>query len=168
VAAAIAGGAVLAAASTIAWVWRHPTAFPTVPTEVSASNDQWPVGQTIYVGMTYPFHRGEAAVTIHAAEANVVENTADATVSFGMCGLKPNGGAIGSVRTSDILKYCETWESIDGQRLTSDIGSLEQLLMKVTPRQRGNVEIAGATVTYSQDWQDGTQDIGEHLLLRVH
>jgi hypothetical protein len=121
----------------------------------------------MFVGMTYPFHRGEATVTLHEAEARVVTNTADATISFGVCTLKPKGGSIASVIAPDISKFCDSWVSIDGQRLTSDATSFKQLLMKVTPRQRGDVEIAGAAVTYSLGWQRGTQDIGEHLRLHV-
>lgn len=163
----VAAVAVLVAVVAVTWLWRHPTAFPEVPREVSSSSDQWPVGQPMYVGMTYPFHHREATVTLREAEAKILTNTANATVSFGVCTLNPHEAGIASVAAPDISRFCESWVSIDGQQLTSDAHSLKQLLMKVTPRQPGDVEIAGAAVTYSQGWQRGTQDIGEHVRLHV-
>lgn len=160
--------AVLSTLSVLAWTRRHPTAFPEVSTEVSAGSDRWLVGEPLFVGMTYPFTQGEKAVTLHEAEANVVTSTADATISFGICTRKPDGsGTISSVRAQDIAELCTTWVPIDEHRLTSDAAPLMQLLMKVTPRERGTIEIAGAKVTYSRGWQRGAQDIGEHLRLRA-
>ncbi len=130
---AVAAVAVLAMVSVLAWVWRHPTAFPEVAPGVSTGNDRWPVGQDL-----------------------------------GICTLRPQPrSAIGSGRAADISEECETWVSIDDQRLTSDAEPGQQLLMKVAPRQRGIVEVAGAVVTYSHGWQRGSQTIGEHLRLNV-
>lgn len=161
-----AAAAVLVVVSVLAWTWRHPTAFPEVAPEVSVSSDRWLVGEPLFVGMTQPFRQGDKAITLHEAEANIVTDTADATVSFGICTLKSDsGGTISSGRAQDIAELCATWGPIGGHRLTSDAASPAQLLMKVTPRQPGTVEIAGAALTYSQGWQRGAQDIGEHLRL---
>lgn len=163
---ALAALAVLTTTSVLAWTWRHPTAFRAVDPEVSVSDDRWPVGEPLFVGMTHTFAHDEKAVTLHEAEANLVTNTADATVWFGVCTLKPDAdAAISSVR--DITDFCATWEPVDENQLTFAPARFAQLLMKVTPRQRGVVEIAGAKVTYSQRWQRGTQNIGEHLRLRA-
>lgn len=165
---ALAAVTVLATVSVLAWTWRHPTAFPEVASDVSVSSDRWLVGEPLFVGMTFPFTQGEKAVTLHGAEANLVANTADAIVSFGICALKPDAdGSISSGRAQDIAELCTTWGPIDEHRLTSDTAPLLQLLMKVTPRQGGTVEIAGAKLTYSQGWQRGAQNIGEHLRLRA-
>ncbi|MGZ4448403.1 MAG: hypothetical protein ACXVW4_01305 [Nocardioides sp.] len=159
--------AALAVLVPLAWTWRHPTAFPPLPDGVSVSNDRWVVGEPLFVGMTYPFTHGEEAVTLHGAEVGPMSNTADATVSFGICTLKPGGAAIGSVGAQGVAELCARWAPVDGYRLTSETGPRAQLLMKVTPRRSGTVEIAGTRLTYSQEWRTGTQDVGEHLLLNA-
>ncbi|CAN5144047.1 hypothetical protein BH09ACT12_BH09ACT12_08180 [soil metagenome] len=159
--------ALLTGVSVVAWTWRHPTAFGDAPSEVSTSADTWHVDEAIFVGMTYPVAEGSVPVTLHEAEANVVTNTADATITFGICTLTPDKGTIGSVRAKGFSTLCTSWLPVADHRLASSTDQPEQLLMKVTPHQPGSVEIAGAAVTYSDGWQRGAQDIGEYLSLRV-
>ncbi len=154
------------AAALVAWTWRHPTAFPPVAAEISTGSEDWPVDEALFVGMTYPFTRGEDTVTLQEVEANVVTNTADATVSFSICTLTGDG-AIGSVSAADVEDLCSSLLPVADHRLTSDADPSEQLLIEITPRRAGTIEIAGASLTYGQGWQRGSQDVGERIRLIV-
>ena len=149
------------------WFWRHPGAFEPVPDGVSVSSDSWD-GRTMYVAMTHDrLMTPHEVVTLHHVEANVVKNTAQARVEFYICVLDPGVGSVSSVLGDLIKQLCGTLEPVQESALEIGSDPMQQLIMAVTATQPGEVEIDGAAVTYSRGWQSGTQDVGEHIVLRT-
>lgn len=158
--------ALVAVAAGVRW-YTHPDAFR----EMSGGVGTWgevSVNEPIYVAMTFPWDGPDATVTIHSAEPRIVEDSADSRVEVVVCTLRPEASsAIGSVRGEDVNDVCATLAPID--ETTYHLGGGredtpgQQILLVVTPAQRGTVEIAGVDLDYSDGWQRGTRPVGEHV-----
>jgi len=151
------------------WVWRHPDAFETVPAVVSMSSDSWD-GHTLFVGMTHErLATPRETLTLHSVKANIEKNTARATVEFYICEIDPESrfGSVGAVDEAEVKKGCSALSPVRESHYEIGAQPRQQLVMAVTATQQGEVVIAGAALTYSRGWQRGTQDIGEHVVLRT-
>lgn len=68
---------VLAGSGFLAWTWRHPQAFVS-PGGWGVEFTDSPVGETVYVGMSYPRDRDGGHVTLHGGHVNVTAGRANA------------------------------------------------------------------------------------------
>ena len=94
VVAALLGGMV-----HLGWTWRHPQAFTDAGGWGSGFREA-EVGQTYYVGMTYPRDRDGGHVTLRSGRVDVVRGGEVAETALLLCTLDPNAhvGAIGAWR----------------------------------------------------------------------
>ena len=163
---------VIAAVSGLAALGLHlrqPTAF--------RETDGWAAGvenrdldDPLYVGMSYADDDAEGTITIRSARAHVVENSADADITFYVCALAPltGIGAIGSSNEQDMRELCDSLVPADGATLRLDAQPMQQVVMAVTLRQPGRVRVDGMDLEYTLGWQAGTQRIGGEVLVGHH
>lgn len=161
-AAALLGGVVY-----LAWTWRHPQAF-TDAGGWGAGYREAEVGQTFYVGMTYPRDRDGGHVTLHGGRVDVVRGSDVAETALLLCTLDAdaNVGAIGTYVDDSIQEDCAELEPIDGARLDLHYAPLrQQVVMAVTMVHPGRVKVAGISLDYSDRWQSGTQRTGGEVVV---
>lgn len=165
--AAVLVTVVLVGSGFLGWTWRHPQAF------VDAGGwgtglGETRVGDTIYVGMSYPRNRDGGHVTLHGGRVNVSAGAANADVDLLVCTLNPDArvGVIGSYVGDSIHDDCSTVEPIEGQRLDlQDAPMRQQVVLAVTLTHRGTVKVSGVTLDYSHRWQRGTQRTGGEVVV---
>ncbi|MDP3892242.1 hypothetical protein [Nocardioides sp.] len=161
--------AVLAGMVALGWVWRHPTAFGEAG-GWGVSNSSWPLGTTLYVGMTYEPPEATGEVVVRSAQPRVPLDSADSGIAFFVCTVDSSAGvgAVGTVGESDIQEECSSLRPAEGASLTLNATPREQLVMAVTPHQRGRLTVRGVDLTYSHGWQRGAQLIGGEVELESH
>lgn len=158
---------VLGGSLLLGWTWRHPQAFAD-PGGWGFEMPKKHVGDTIYVGMSYPRNRDGGHVTLHGGQVNIDAGAENAEVDLMVCALDPDAqiGAIGSYAGDTIRDDCSTLVPIDGQRLDLHYSPLrQQVVLAVTLTHRGAVEISDVTLDYSHRWQRGSQRTGGRVIV---
>src|SRR6478672_725964 len=121
----------------LGWTWRHPQAFKDAGGWGVGFRDA-EVGQTYYVGMSYPRDRDGGHVTLHGGRVDVVRGADLATTELLLCSLDPdaNVGAIGGYSGDGIHDDCATLEPIEGARLDLHYSPLrQQVVVAVTLKE---------------------------------
>lgn len=149
VAAAFAVG--LALALAVSW-WTHPTALPTAAERVA---QRAAVDSTVDVVVVPEVPNG---LTLRSVEPDLPTGTARADVEVLLCGRLDGEASVEVSTAGDLTAICTSVRPTSpGTRTRSD----ESLLVRITPRERGDVVLQGVRVRYSRDarhlWQTGTQ-----------
>jgi hypothetical protein len=167
-AAALAGVVALSGLAWAGWEWRHPQAFHEYG-GWGVGNRALPRDNALIVGMTYQPLDATGTVSIHAARAKVVVNTAAATFDYYVCTVDTSQGivAIGSMFESDLDKDCSSVVDVEGATLDLDVDAHQQVVLSVTTHQPGRVVVRGMEVDYSTGWRSGTQLVGGEVRLRT-
>ena len=152
------------ALSVLAWVWRHPHAFDDADGSISQNARSWPVGTSIYVGVTYGDHQG--TITLEDAEPVVERNSARAEIDHFVC-IPARPGGIGSVDEAGAEEHCATLEPVDGRPITLESSEKPQVLMRITPTTEGVVQVPCSELTYRDGWRVGSQRVGDGIRLRA-
>jgi hypothetical protein len=164
--AAAGAAALVVALAALSWTWRHPHAFDDADGSIGQTARSWPVGKSIYVGVTYGDHDG--TITLEDAEPVVERNSARAEIDHFVCiPVHPGGGSIGSVDKAGAREHCATLEPVDGRAITLESSEHRQVLMRITPTTGGVVEIPSSTLTYRDGWRVGSQRVGDGIRLRA-
>ncbi|WP_248581029.1 hypothetical protein [Nocardioides sp. InS609-2] len=158
--AAAAFAVLLAGSAMTGWHWRtHPTAFP------SAGNgwgsESFPVGKTHYVAMVGHLEDAER-VRIDRVTPVFMKNTARAEVRFLVCTIDPASGVggVGLVGRRSFNKTCPEPVPAEGAWFEPDDSAHQDIVMAITPRTDGAVNMSAIEITYTQGWQHGTQVTG--------
>lgn len=165
--AVVVVAAVLAGLVLLGWTWRHPRAFTDAGGWGAGFRDA-EVGQTFYVGMSYPRDRDGGHVTLHGGRVDVVRGAGLADTALLVCTLAPdaNVGAIGTYVGDGIHDDCTTLEPIDDARLDLHYAPMrQQVVMAVTMVRPGRVKVSGISLDYSDRWQTGTQRTGGEVVV---
>ena len=158
---------VVAGFALLGWTWRHPHAFAD-PGAWGTDLGKQQVGDTVYVGMSYPRSRDGGHVTLHGGRVNVGAGADNAEVDLLVCALEADArvGAVGSYVGDSIRDDCSTLVPINGQRLDLQYSPMrQQVVLAVSLTQRGSVEISDVTLDYSHRWQRGSQRTGGRVLV---
>lgn len=158
---------VLAGSGYLGWTWRHPNAFAD-PGGWGVGFREADVGETFYVGMSYPRDRDGGHVTLHGGRANVVRGAANADTELLLCTLaaEANVGAIGTYVGDSIHDDCATIEPIAGEELDLHYSPLlQQVVLAVTLNRPGKVKVSSISLDYSDRWQTGTQRTGGEVVV---
>lgn len=153
----------LAAAGVVVWKWRHPSAFE--PYGNAGGINRWTVGETAYVGLTFPDYRDHRHVSIQTVTAHGLADGTDATVEFVLCTIDPAEGGLGAGSEADMSKSCTSVDPAAGADMAFD---RQALMVALTPSQPGVFEMRGADVSYTDGWQTGTQHVGIRAWVRVN
>lgn len=160
----------LAALGTAAVLWGlwwliHPTVFHPADTKNWSHKYNSADMETLHIGMAYAKKSyWDSTVRVTAADPLVLKNTADADITVHVC--HERGIGIGSV-TGNLRAYCKAILNLAAEpTLTLTPQAREQLILTITPRQSGQVRVAGMNLTYRHGLQCGTQTVGEHVLAR--
>lgn len=153
---------VLAGFVLLGWTWRHPQAFVD-PGGWATGIGKKQVGDTIYVGMSYPRSRDGGHVTLRSGRVNFGAGAENAEVDLLICALDAEArvGAIGSYVGDSIHDDCSTLVPIEGQRLDLQYSPMrQQVVLAVTLTHPGSVKISDVTLGYSHRWRRGLQRTG--------
>ena len=159
---------VVAGLAVVGWVWRHPTAFREAG-GWGLSHRSWPVDTPLYIGMTYETPDAEGRVTIHAARAKEVRDSANSVIDFFVCTVDATSGvgAIGAVPESDIHDECSSLVPAEGASMELNAKPRQQVVMAVSLARPGRIQVRGVELTYSHGWRRGTQLVGGEIDLRT-
>jgi len=159
--------AVVVGVALLGWSWRHPEAFhDSGGWGVTAPNSK--IGETLYVGMSYPRSEDGGYVTLHGGHVNFNSGADNADVELLLCTIDPNAGvgAIGSYRGDSIHEDCSNLVPIHGQRLhLESAGMSQQVVLAVTLTYRGSVDISDITLDYTYGWHRGSQRTGGQVVM---
>jgi uncharacterized protein (DUF58 family) len=141
----------LALALAVSW-WTSPTALFVEDERVAA---RVAVGSPADVTVVPVLPR--RGVVLRSVEPVLADGGARADVEVLLCG-RPSGGGASLTTAGDLLTTCTSVRpATPGTRTRED----ESLLVRVVPRERGDVELLGLRVRYTRDarhlWQTGTQ-----------
>jgi hypothetical protein len=159
---AVVGGAVL-----LGWTWRHPQAFEG-PGGSSFTAPKRQVGDTLYVGMSYPRGRDGGHVIVHGGHANIASGADNAEVELLLCTIDPDAevDAIGSYDGDSIHRDCSALVPLQEQRLDLQYEPLrQQVVLGVTLTHTGSVSISDITWDYSDGWRRGSQHTGGEVVM---
>ena len=153
----------IAGIAWLGWTWRHPDVFPEAG-GWGVRNKHFPIGEPLYVGMSYEDETATGTITVESARARVVTNTADAKIEFFVCVVDPASGvgSVGAVRQDDFEDECPSATPVEGAALELKLNATprEEVVIAVTLSHAGQIQIEGFDLTYSRGWQHGTQHIG--------
>ncbi|MBB6626653.1 hypothetical protein H5V45_04885 [Nocardioides sp. KIGAM211] len=160
--------AVVAAVVAVGWTWRHPTAFEPYG-GWGVGSTRATVGETMYVGVTYPDGRGESRVHLHGATPHGVSDSADssgATFDYYLCTHVAGASyaPIGVVAEADFRQDCA--DPVAATDAMAWVGT-QQLVVAITPTRAGTLVFHGFDLDYSDGWQDGAQWVGGDVSLLV-
>jgi hypothetical protein len=121
------------------------------------------VGHTTYVGLFIGATSHRPTIDISRLHLRVATNTAEADISVRRCVSRPSGGGIGAVQDG-WAQYCTSMD-----RFTSGAISLDQrraqLVLAVTPRRAGVVDVQGVDLSYRHQLRFGRQHVGQRVTL---
>ena len=162
-AAGVVGVLVMAAAATLGWEWRHPTAFSEQGFyRLGANPARQP--QVFGLGQVVTEPGGPSVITLHHLEAAVTKNPQGATTRFLRCHPRSaQQSEVGVLTLRGAEELCELSAVSDGTRLDVTGSRKDYLLMEVTFDGPGTFEAAGFEVAYSWGWQTGTQRTGPDI-----
>jgi hypothetical protein len=145
--------ALLALALAASW-WTSPTALFAEDGRVAA---RVAVGSPADVVVVPVLPR--RGVVLRSVEPVLADGGARADVEVLLCG-RPSGGGTSSTTAGDLSATCTSVRPAGaGARTRAD----ESLLVRIVPRERGDVEMFGLRVRYTRDarhlWQTGTQEL---------
>lgn len=148
--------------------WSQPTAF-------DARGNAITVTAQVADPQTWNLDVGESVsdeiVTLRSIEPVVVQNSADADIELVVCRWKPGLDARLGADTGSLSKYCSDTSPVPGRafNLDSTDPQAESIIIRVTPKQRGRVEVAGVKVDYRRGWrhlwQTGTEHTGPDVAI---
>ena len=151
----------------LGWTWRHPQAFADPGGwGFNAPNKQ--VGDTLYVGMSYPWGRDGGHVVLHGGHVNIDSGADNADVKLLLCTIDPDAGdgAIGSYDGPGIESGCSALVPIQDQRMDMQYAPMrQQVVLEVTLTHRGTVSISDVTLDYSYGWRSGGQRTGGQVVM---
>jgi hypothetical protein len=150
----------------LGWVWRHPDAFQTAG-GWGVGSEHKEVGQTLYVGMSYP-QRGRDGETVELRDGDItIESGSEiADAELLVCSIDPdaNVGAIGTVVDGDIDEYCSSLDPIEGVDLDLTYAPMrQQVLVALTMTGQGVVTVTDIVLSYADGWQRGSQRVGGEI-----
>lgn len=147
------------------WSWRsHPAAFVDAGGYGFAYDDLHD-GVRHYAGMSDPADGVDGEVTVHSAEAHVVEDSADADIRLFVCTIDESSGvgAVGVVSEADVRDECSSLVPAEGATLRLAPVPAQQLVLSFSLPHAGTLRIRGVDVDYSHGWRRGTQRVGGDL-----
>jgi len=112
-------------------------------------------------------------VTLRGVSAVVVQNTADADIEFVICRWIPGLDARLGNDTGSLDDYCASTTPASERSLNLDPTDplAESIILRVTPKQVGRVELHGVNVDYQRGWrhlwQSGTEQTGPDVAITV-
>ncbi|ALX05865.1 MULTISPECIES: hypothetical protein [Aeromicrobium] len=138
-------------ALAVSW-WTQPTALPGDAERVA---QRAAVDSTVDVVVVPSVPPG---LTLRSVEPDLPAGTTRADVQVLLCGRLDGDASVEVSTAGDLTAICSTARPAKaGTRTRPD----ESLLVRVTPRARGDVELRGLRVRYTRDarhlWQTGTQ-----------
>jgi hypothetical protein len=146
----------------LGWTWRHPHAFSDAG-GWGMGGEEHRIGETLYVGMSYPAERDGGRVELLDGQVNFSRGAEVADAELLVCTLDPAAkvGAIGSTRGEDVLDYCTDLDPIDGRQLDLHYAPMrQQVLLALTLTARGTAVVQDISLTYKDGWRRGTQRTG--------
>lgn len=146
----LAGGVVLALAAGAAWWVLTPERFGPAGSRIMAQGN---VGQPMLFGT---FATPSEAVALRSVTPSVRSNTADADVRVVLCDDARSRSPVGSVIAS-AEQECARLLSLDGSRLAAGD---TRLLLEITPRAVGSVEVQGLDIAYRDGARWGSERAG--------
>ena len=151
------------AVACVAWAINNPRTLPDPSGKVHVHRNL-SVAKPQNVSML-PMQRDQEASTVHieSVHPRIVENSANADLTFAIC--TTNYPRDTSRLMPQLADVCTSIEPVDGVDLTIGSGSVQKLVMTVTPHQAGTVSAEGVEVTYSDSWRHGTQRTGNNVSL---
>lgn len=111
-------------------------------------------GRTAYVAVIGSESGRGDRISIDEVEANVVNNTSQAEITFSIC-----RSGTGDTVLRNPIKDCAELTPVAGANLAAG-GSRDQIIMAVTPQRQGRVVVEDFDITYSQSGKHGTQTLG--------
>jgi hypothetical protein len=130
------------------------------------------VGRTVWVGMDVAVKRTSdtAGIRFDSVSPVIVHNSAVAMIAVQRCG---RGSYLDEAyATRDAVQLCRSLTAFAPSSVPSpDLygGSLSlHLVLAVTPREAGSVEIDGVTIHVHNGWRHGTQHLGTHWTITSH
>jgi hypothetical protein len=127
------------------------------------------VGQVV-AGQTW--HVDAGVVSVGTDPVQVVEvrprvtvDTAEAEITVRVC--RPAAGAAGRRSTAPIAGVCRSVSDVPTEGRVRLTPATAQLVVSVTPRRAGRVQIEGYDVTYVDAGHRGTEHAGRKLVLRA-
>jgi hypothetical protein len=159
--------AVVAGVAVLGWTWRHPHAFDeSGGWGVTASHKQ--VGDTLYVGMSFPRGRDGGHVVLHGGHANIDSGADNADIELLLCSIDPDAGigTIGAYVGPEIELGCSALVPIHDQRVDLQYAPMrQQVVLAVTLTHQGTVRISDITLDYSYGWRNGSQRTGGQVTI---
>jgi hypothetical protein len=127
-------------------------------------------GGSVVRGQTWTVDAGVIAVgsdSVQVVEVRprVTVDTAEADITVRLC--RPARGAAVQVTTAPISDTCRSISDVPTQGRVRLTPRSAQLLVSVTPRRAGQVQIEGYDVTYLDAGHRGTEHAGTELVLRA-
>jgi hypothetical protein len=108
---------------------------------------------------------GTAPVQVVAVRPRVTVDTAEADITVRLCLPAPGGTVDRS--TAPIADECRSVSDVPTQDQVRLAPGTAQLVVSVTPRKAGRVQIEGYDVTYIDAGHRGTEHAGREVLLRA-
>ncbi|WP_193612323.1 hypothetical protein [Nocardioides lijunqiniae] len=168
--AVVAGVALVLTCGLVAGLWHWRTGADVfVAGGGSAVDDDWPVGEAIYLGVAEEETDLRGDIEIREIEADILKDEAAVRVEYLLCTVDPSSGVggVGSVRKSDIEEQCSELVPAQGQRMTLNATPRQQLVMAVTPTRPGAITIKGTTVSYDYGWRVGSEFLTVELVMEA-
>jgi hypothetical protein len=161
--------ALVLAAGTLAWGWRHPDVSFEYGYGVAMTRD---VGSTVWTTLADSDEPGGSAITFTSLTPRFRQDGARATVRYIICELDPAaldddgvGGFGYGLPTRYVDRYCRSTRPAAGADLVLGADVRQELLVGITATQPGRTVITGHHVTYRVGWQRGSSDI--HVATRL-
>lgn len=113
--------------------------------------------QTAYVAIAGSDSGAGDQISIDEVEANVVNNTSQAEITFSICRSGTGERVLRSARAD-----CGRVTPVAGADLAAG-NSGDQIIMSVTPARQGRVVVEDFDITYSQSGKHGAQTVGPEV-----
>ena len=127
-------------------------------------------GGRVVPGQTW--HIDAGVVSVGTAPMQVVEvrprvtvDTADADITVRLC--RPATGSAVGLSTAPIADECRSVSDVPTRGQVRLAPGATQLVVSVTPRKAGRVQIEGYDVTYVDSGHRGTEHAGREVVLRA-
>lgn len=155
--------ALVLAAGTVAWKWRHPDVSFEYGYGMAMTRD---VGSAVWTTLADSDEPGGSPVTFTSLEPIFEQDGAEATVEYIICELDPTaleedrvGGFGYGLATRYVERYCASTRPAEGADLILGTDIRQELLVGITSTQPGRTVIAGHHVSYRVGWQRGSSVI---------
>jgi hypothetical protein len=150
--------------------WSEPNAFNALGNGMSTTqrvNDL----QTLNVDVGVA--QSAETVSLRDVEGVVFQNTADAEIEFVICRWKPGLDARLGADRGSLNGYCASTTPASTQKVNLDATAprAESIILRITPKKAGRIELHGINIEYQRGWrhlwQTGTEHTGPDITITV-